>query len=146
MVEFAHILRQQYIQALSNLVYKNVTIPVKDEVIYGSGAKLPECEAYIILTNQTSNQGFSNKCTENYLGTIQVDIVTKFSANSGAKLTSEEISALVLSRVKNWPFNTRDRGIVTQHAELETNRGLREDSDVHRIFRKILIFTHNINE
>lgn len=146
MVEFAHILRQQYIQALANLVYKNVVIPVKDEVMYGSGARLPECEAYIILTNQTSNQGFSNKCTENYLGTIQVDIVTKFSANSGAKLTSEEISSLVLSRVKNWPFNTRDKGIVTQRAELETNRGLREDSDVHRIFRKILIFTHNINE
>lgn len=146
MVEFAHILRQQYILALGNLFYKNVVIPVKDEVMYGSGAKLPECEAYIILTNQTSNQGFDNKCTENYLGTIQVDIVTKFNANSGAKLVSEEISALVLSRIKNWPFNTRDKGIVTQRAELETNRGLREDSDVHRIFRKILIFTHNINE
>lgn len=146
MVEFAHILRQQYILALGNLVYKNVVIPVKDEVMYGSGAKLPECEAYIILTNQTSNQGFSNKCTDNYLASIQVDIVTKFAANSGAKLPSEEIASLVLAKVGSWPFNTKSKNIITQKAVLETNRGLREDSDVHRIYRKILIFTHNINE
>lgn len=146
MVEFAHILREQYIQCLYSVYYKGIVVPVKDEVMYGQGARYPEFEAYIILTNQTSNQGFSNKCTENYLATIQVDIVTKFAANSGAKLPSEEISALVLAKVGSWPFNTKSKNIITQKAVLETNRGLREDSDVHRIYRKILIFTHNINE
>lgn len=146
MVEFAHILRQQYILALGNLVYKNVVIPVKDEAYYGDGASLPEGRAYIILTNQTSNQGIDNKCTKNYLASIQVHIVTKFNPNSGGTVTSEEISALVLNRIKDWPFDTKSKGITTYKPELESNRSLFEDGQTSRIFRKILIFTHNINE
>lgn len=144
MQEFSHLLRQAYIQSLADLKLNNIPIPVNDEVLTSPAAVINKAQCYVILTNQTVNDAPGTKCGDAYLASIQVDIVTKFPINSGAKLTSELISVEVLKLLKENPPALEELNIWKWG--LETNRGLREDSDTYRIFRKILVFSHNINE
>lgn len=141
---FSHLLRQQYIQALAGISLNGIIIPVNDEVLTSTPAMIQTAECYIILTNQTVNEAPGTKCGEAYLATIQVDVVTKFRVNSGAKLTSELIAAEAVKRLLADPVQIQ--GLNVRRCRLVTQRGVREDSDAYRIYRNILVFSHNINE
>lgn len=148
MKEFSHLLRKSYIDRLDNLQYKGATIPVNDELLTSppavytiAGTKM---EAYIIITNQTSNDATTSKCADAYLASLQLDIVTKYNnPNAAGKLATEEIAALVFDRLDD---GVALLGFNIWRHWLETNRGLREDSNTYRIYRKILVFSHQINE
>jgi len=61
---------------------------------------LQETEAYIILLNQTQNEGQGNKCIRNDECSIQLQVTTVWPAGKGGSKIAELISELALERLE----------------------------------------------
>lgn len=140
-------LREAYISKLSTLQVSGVTIPIYDELMGATVANIGYAEAYCIVTNQTAQDilikcGFYNDCS------IQIDVVTKFPKNKGGKKLSEQIANEILKLIRTG--NTSDYPpmadfqIVT--CQLIINQGILEENVDSTAFRKILGFTHKIQQ
>jgi len=56
-------------------------------------------EAYIILLNQTQNEGIGSKCGRNDECSIQLQVTTVYPSGKGGSKIAEEISDLALARL-----------------------------------------------
>lgn len=140
-------LREAYISKLSTLQISGVTIPVYDELMGATVANIGYADAYCLVTNQTAQDilikcGFYNDCS------IQIDIVTKFPKNKGGKKLSEQIANEILKLIRtgntsDYP-SMADFQIVT--CQLIINQGILEENVDSTAFRKILGFTHKIQQ
>jgi len=140
-------LREAYISKLSTLQVSGVTIPVYDELMGSTVANIGYAEAYCIVTNQTAQDilikcGFYNDCS------IQIDIVTKFPKNKGGKKLSEQIANEILKLIRTG--NTSDYPAMADFqivtCQLIINQGILEENVDSTAFRKILGFTHKIQQ
>lgn len=134
--------RVGYLVALQNLLYKDVLVPVFDEIRTSTDTS----KNYIIISGQTFSEE-SLKCGFATSNAISLNIVTTFSLGTGSKKTSEEIANLVLERV--YPENV-ETGITINNfhiwkTRLTMNRTLIDETADQRIITKILTFQHNIN-
>ena len=94
--------RTAIVNALNNIVFDTKRIGVFEEYVQETStnkkALLANCEAYIILLNQTSNDN-SARCVRNDEVSIQIQITTVFPAGKGGSKTSEQISELVINQL-----------------------------------------------
>ncbi len=59
-----------------------------------------QTEAYIILLNQTLNEGIGNKCGRNDECSIQIQITTVWPAGKGGSIIAERIGDLAMQRLE----------------------------------------------
>lgn len=152
MIEVSHLLRKAYIATLSPINYLGKVIPIYD-TFEKEAAILPignstQCFAYILIHDITVNDD-SLKCGVNQNASIQVQIVTKFNANTGESLHSEIIGSLCLQKLA--PNSQRIEVTLDDPAynwlgRYESSRPINSETATNRIFTKNYIFSHKINQ
>lgn len=152
MIEVSHLLREAYITTLSPISYLGKVIPIYD-TYEKNGVNLPignttGCTAYILIHDITVNDD-SPKCGVNQNVSIQLQVVTKFNANTGESLHSEIIGSLCLQKLA--PNNQRIEVTLTNPAyswlgRYESSRPINSETATNRIFTKNYIFSHKINQ
>lgn len=94
--------RTAIVNALNNIVFESNRVGVFEEYVQETStnkkALLTNCEAYIVLLNQTSNDN-SARCARNDEVSIQIQITTVFPAGKGGSKISEQISELVINQL-----------------------------------------------
>lgn len=144
-------LRLAYIQALSSLKLNGVAIPVVDEYLNVSEAQLNitptlKAKAHVKITNQTDNDA-SLKCAINQNHTLQLDCTVTFPANSGGYLQSELIANNCLDLLFDGMKTTlQSDNLNIWRAWLEGSRNISEETQTSRIFRRVLIFNHSLQQ
>lgn len=140
-------LREAYISKLAGLEVSGVSIPVYDEFVGSTVANIGYAQAYCLVTNQTVQDrlikcGFYTDCS------ITVDIVTKFPKNKGGKKLSEQIANEVLSLIRTGQTSDYPTMVNFQMVtcRLEGSQAINEENTANTVFRKILIFTHDIKQ
>lgn len=151
-------IRGAYIKLLSNLTYKGVKIPVKNNMINGKGAIIPlsngvQFEAYINVINQFRN---ANEIKNGmvYNSTLTLDINTVFSGTSYNMAGSEwveEITDLVYDalyidekfRLYEFGINN-DRFVVTSNNNFIQPMPLQYTAD-SRAFRSVIVFEDGLH-
>ena len=140
-------LREAYITKLAGLEVSGVSIPVYDEFVGSTVANIGYAQAYCLVTNQTVQDrlikcGFYTDCS------ITVDIVTKFPKNKGGKKLSEQIANEVLSVIRTGQTSDYPTMVNFQMVtcRLAGSQAINEENSANTVFRKILIFTHDIKQ
>jgi hypothetical protein len=155
MIEVKTALRTAYFGALQNNInYLGVNIPMDQDFFNGVPATLPignstQVQAYVIFQNQTVNDNNSPFCHVNQNTSCQLDIITRFNANSGNSYHAEQITQkifdlLFTSDPKRIIFTLT--GLNMWRGWLESSRALVQETSDERIFRNILIFQHSISQ
>lgn len=144
-------LRLAYVQALSSLKLNGVAIPVVDEYLNVSEAQLNitptlKAKAHVKITNQTNNDA-SLKCAINQNHTLQLDCTVTFPANSGGYLQSELIADNCLDLL----FDGMKTKLNSEYLNIwraweEGARNITEETTTSRIFRRVLIFNHSLQQ
>jgi len=135
-------IRVGYVEALDNLVYKSIPVPVFDEIRDSKDISTN----YIIISGQTFTEE-SLKCSFATDNAISLNIVTTFPKGVGTKKVGEDIANMVLDIV--YPENG-ETGIIVNgfhiwKTRLIMNKTLIDETADQRIITKILTFQHNIN-
>jgi hypothetical protein len=152
MIEVSHLLRKAYIATLSPINYLGKVIPIYDtfekEAVTLPVGNSTQCFAYILIHDITVNDD-SAKCGINQNASIQVQVVTKFNANTGESLHSEIIGSLCLQKLAPNSQIVKinlDEPAYSWFGRMESNRPINSETATNRIFTKNYIFSHKINQ
>lgn len=144
--------RTAIVEALNNVVYQGKRIGVFEEYVQESTANkkaiLTNCEAYIILLNQTSNNN-SPKCHRNNEDSIQIQITTVYPAGKGGTKVAEEIANVVLGILfpyEHYKSNISIPNMSVWKSELIGNRNINFNENESRTWIHQLILVSNISQ
>lgn len=152
MLEVSHLLRKAYIAKLNNLTYLGKLIPVYDEY-EREGVLLPignttQCIAYCLIKDITVNDD-SPKCGISEDVSIQLQVVTKFNANTGENLYAEligNLALLILSGGGNRVVVDVDPPFDNFIGRKISSRAINSETKTNRIFTKNYVFLHKISQ
>lgn len=138
--------RIAYFEALKNLEYKGISIPVFDEQVDNNDliAQIDNAdEVYILMqSQQTIDDSTQTYCEYRLISDMTIKIVTKFTG-AGDKSISENIGFLVNNLIKGARTESKLTGI--NDIKLDVSRSLFERSNSQTAFSKVFIYRNYIN-
>lgn len=137
-------IRTAYFQALSNLKYKGVSIPIFDEIV-NPNVQIPNVDnhsIYVILQNQQSydsaNQGL---CCYKTTNDITIRIVAISSGLTGSKKIVEEVAKSIDTLIR---IDRDHNKLSFNKIRLSISKSFIEKSDANLAFTQILIYQNEI--
>ena len=138
--------RIAYFEALKNLEYKGISIPVFDEQVDDESliATVDNAEVYILMqSQQTIDNAVQTICDYRLISDMTIKVVTKF-IGVGDKSMCENIGFLVNNLIKGKKTDSKLEGIDS--IRLDVSRSMFERSNSHTAFSKIFIYRNYINK
>jgi len=142
-------IRTALVSALDGIIYLTKTIAVFEEDLQETSTRKKailtignqQVEAYILLTNQTSNDT-SAKCLRADQVSIQIQITTVWPANKGGSKVAEEIGELVTGKLftTDGLFTTLETALPINvwMGELAERRNIKYDTTSSKVWIKNL--------
>ncbi len=144
MREVIHRVRKAYIDKLaSNVLLRGASVPIYNRV--PSDASFPYIRIYSV-SNDEIDQNQTNYITEVI---TRLEIVTRFTGDSGGELDSnlitDEVLELVRTRTSSY-INLEDEGFNVFTTQIETINYLEEDASDYTYYRVIIEVSNRIEQ
>jgi hypothetical protein len=144
MREVIHRVRKAYIDKLaSNVLLRGASVPIYNRV--PSDASFPYIRIYSV-SNDEIDQNQTNYITEVI---TRLEIVTRFTGDSGGELDSnlitDEVLELVRTRTSSY-INLDDEGFNVFTTQIETINYLEEDASDYTYYRVIIEVSNRIEQ
>jgi len=144
MKEVIHRVRKAYIDKLaSNVLLRGASVPIYNRV--PSDASFPYIRIYSV-SNDEIDQNQTNYITEVI---TRLEIVTRFTGDSGGELDSnlitDEVLELVRTRTSSY-INLDDEGFNVFTTQIETINYLEEDASDYTYYRVLIEVSNRIEQ
>jgi hypothetical protein len=144
MKEVIHRVRKAYIDKLaSNVLLRGASVPIYNRV--PSDASFPYIRIYSV-SNDEIDQNQTNYITEVI---TRLEVVTRFTGDSGGELDSnlitDEVLELVRTRTSSY-INLDDEGFNVFTTQIETINYLEEDASDYTYYRVIIEVSNRIEQ
>lgn len=133
-------LRKVYYTILTGKMYDSAPLDVYDYVAADTAD--PFTRPYVIIGDMDS-QDRDDKCDRTENCTVTIQVVSAFSGQGGRTI-ADEVADLILNSKSS--FNTSFDGIQILGMKKTSDLTLFEQSPTGKYFRRIMIFSHIINE
>jgi len=134
-------IRKSIYDLINNITVDGKTIPCYDTNVTDQGK-----DFYILISTQSSGQQKINKCEDQWLSTVLVDVFTRYrkSGNTGSRLFAENISDEV-RRLTNGLVLDSGSGlnIVWQNTNFAPD--ISSSTKNEKVFRKLIQYEFLIN-
>lgn len=127
-------IRKYFVSSLSNLVVSGKTIKVYDTHTPNNE------ENSIILSTQTGSNDREDKCGITYNKIIEIQVLTRFSGNSGNRQLLDDIIEEIQSRCQNIQIDN----FTVQNWSFSISNDFATNTTTETIFRKILNYNLKI--
>lgn len=127
-------IRKYFVSALSNLVVSGKTIKVYDSHTPNNEDNL------IILSTQTGSNDREDKCGITYNKIIDIQVLTRFSGNTGSRQLLDDIIEQIQSRCQNIQIDN----FTVQDWSFSISNDFATSTNTETIFRKIINYNLKI--
>ena len=151
MINANPIIRGALFTILNNTLYGDIPIPFYEEYVQPTASRPlavitqgnMTAQAYVVMLNQTQNEATNIKCNRKDECSIQLQVTTVYPANKGGSKLSEDISNLILARVKNATFGV---DLFVYDSEVVSIRNTNYDTDTNRVWITQIVLNYKLTQ
>jgi len=148
MNEISSILRIALINVISPLVVEGVTIPIFDSRV-NPNVTIPSLnrgKCYVIIRDQQEVETLGCKVGYRQNALISLDIIAKYPANVGSRVTTELISGTIQPMIHEANFAPllAEFGWNLMKITKVSSRGLEENGNTETAYRKLITYQFDV--
>ena len=139
------IIRGKVLDALNDLKYNGILIPIFDEVVNPKVVipKIENAETFVVIQDQQSSDSATQTvCAVRLTANITIKVVTTWKL-SGSKKLCEDIGNLIDTKLRT--LRNESKLSDVQEVKLSVSRTITEKSESNLAFSKIMIYSITIN-